>query len=215
MKNLNLFLLNFIIMLSLLSACNTINIKPNKIHNSEFFLDARFSITITENNSNNSNLQNNYQGNLIFVKNNNDSFDVKILSPLNTMLAEIKSNKNNACLYKNSDNQNNLIPEYCDQNIDLLVNYFLQNNSNKNNQNNFITISEIPNWLKQKFPENSQIIFDNYNRIKRADLFLTNDENYILIYTYKNENDTIPFRLTIQQNNNIYLKLIINNWQEN
>lgn len=202
-------------MLSLLSACNTINIKPNEIHNSEFFLDARFSITITENNSNNSNLQNNYQGNLIFVKNNNDSFDVKILSPLNTMLAEIKSNKNNACLYKNSDSQNNLIPEYCDQNIDLLVNYFLQNNSNKNNQNNFITISEIPNWLKQKFPENSQIIFDNYNRIKRADLFLTNDENYILIYTYKNENDTIPFRLTIQQNNNIYLKLIINNWQEN
>ena len=208
-------------MLLLLSACNTINIKPNEIHNSEFFLDARFSITITENNSNNSNLQNNYQGNLIFVKNNNDSFDVKILSPLNTMLAEIKSNKNNACLYKNSDNQNNLIPEYCDQNIDLLVNYFLQNNSNKNNQNNqnnqnnFITISEIPNWLKQKFPENSQIIFDNYNRIKRADLFLTNDENYILIYTYKNENDTIPFRLTIQQNNNIYLKLIINNWQEN
>ena len=215
MKNLNLFLLNFIIMLSLLSACNTININPNEIHNSEFFLDARFSITITENNSNNSNLQNNYQGNLIFVKNNNDSFDVKILSPLNTMLAEIKSNKNNACLYKNSDNQNNLIPEYCDQNIDLLVNYFLQNNSNKNNQNNFITISEIPNWLKQKFPENSQIIFDNYNRIKRADLFLTNNENYILIYTYKNENDTIPFRLTIQQNNNIYLKLIINNWQEN
>ena len=116
-------------MLSLLSACNTINIKPNEIHNSEFFLDARFSITITENNSNNSNLQNNYQGNLIFIKNNNDSFDVKILSPLNTMLAEIKSNKNNACLYKNSDNQNNLIPEYCDQNIDLLVNYFLQNNS--------------------------------------------------------------------------------------
>ena len=114
-------------MLSLLSACNTINIKPNEIHNSEFFLDARFSITITENNSNNSNLQNNYQGNLIFIKNNNDSFDVKILSPLNTMLAEIKSNKNNACLYKNSDNQNNLIPEYCDQNIDLLVNYFLQN----------------------------------------------------------------------------------------
>ena len=142
-------------MFSLLSACNTINIKPNEIHNSEFFLDARFSITITENNSNNSNLQNNYQGNLIFIKNNNDSFDVKILSPLNTMLAEIKSNKNNACLYKNSDNQNNLIPEYCDQNIDLLVNYFLQNNSNKNNQNNqnnqnnFITISEIPNWLKQ------------------------------------------------------------------
>ena len=87
MKNLNLFLLNFIIMLSLLSACNTININPNEIHNSEFFLDARFSITITENNSNNSNLQNNYQGNLIFVKNNNDSFDVKILSPLNTMLA--------------------------------------------------------------------------------------------------------------------------------
>ena len=35
------------------------------------------------------------------------------------------------------------------------------------------------------------------------------------VYTYKNENDTIPFRLTIQKNNNIYLKLIINNWQEN
>ena len=39
--------------------------------------------------------------------------------------------------------------------------------------------------------------------------------NSIFTKKTKNENDTIPFRLTIQQNNNIYLKLIINNWQEN
>lgn len=209
MKKLYLFLLNFIILFQFV-ACNTINIVPSEFDNAEFFLDARFFINITENKNNNA--QNNYQGNLIFTK-NNSNFNLKILSPLNTLLAEIKNTHNATCLYKNADNSNNLIPEYCDENIDLLVNYFLQNNSDA-----FITISEIPNWLKRNFPKNAKIIYDNYKRIQRVDLTLSNEnnqQNYILIYHYKTENDTIPYRLTIQFNNDIYLKLIINNWKEN
>lgn len=209
MKKLYLFLFNSIILFQL-AACNTINITSSEVDNAEFFLDARFSITITENNNNNA--QNNYQGNLIFTK-NNSNFNLKILSPLNTILAEIKNTNNEICLYKNADNSNNLIPEYCDENIDLLVNYFLQNNTN-----NFITISEIPNWLKGNFPNNSKIIYDKYKRIQRVDLTFSNEnnqQNYILIYHYKTENNNTPHRLTMQLNNDIYLKLIINNWKEN
>lgn len=218
-KNLYLLLFVFIIFFQL-AACNTINIAENDVNNAKFFLDARFSITITENKNNIAqDIQNNYQGNLIFTKNNYNDFTLKILSPLNTLLAEIKNNSDsNICLYQktnnNSNNSDELIPEYCDENIDLLVNYFLQNN----NQNAFITISEIPNWLKRKFPKNAQIIYDDYNRIQRVDLNLSqqnNKQNYILIYAYKTANDITPYRLTIRLNNEIYVKLLINKWIEN